>query len=54
VLDLRRAGAVLLRHIYESGIAYDNPEVEGALAVFAEHGQAAENLKQQRAAERKG
>ena len=29
------AGAVLLRHIYESGIAYDNTEVEAALAVFA-------------------
>lgn len=35
VVRLRAAGAVLLRHIYESGIAYDNPEVEAALAVFA-------------------
>ena len=32
---LQKAGAVLLRVIYDSGVAYDNPEVEAALAVFA-------------------
>ena len=32
----REAGAVLLRAIYESGIAYNDPEIASALAVFAD------------------
>lgn len=34
--NLRAAGAVLLRAIYESGMPHGDPEIAEALAVFAE------------------
>lgn len=33
---LKKAGSVLLKWVYESGVAYDNKEVEQALKVIEE------------------